>query len=68
MLRAAREMGNRKHDAEKELSVQVLDCRGFALSDMTQHAFFQHYMTNCDMDENGNPRMLKVSSKAGAPS
>ena len=64
MLRAAREMGNKKHEAEKELSVQVLDCRGFVLTEMTQHAFFQHYMTNCDVDERGHPRMLKVSETA----
>ena len=27
---------------------------------MSQHAFFQHYMTGSEVDEEGRPRMLKV--------
>ena len=39
---------------------QVLDCRGFLQTTMSQHAFFQHYMTGSEVDEEGRPRMLKV--------
>ncbi len=38
----------------------MLDCRDFRLMQLSQHAFFQHYMSGTELYDDGTPRMLKV--------